>query len=273
MTFSRLTPVPPGGCPAARARAMWEGLAGVPVAFSPVVRVEVAAQSRVGRPGWVGIVVIEDAALVTAPTARVAQTVQQALGTVPVASLADAGVLGARLPVAEMLGPASLAYLDAGEFRPQDGRAPGEPRPPRGPAAAEPVALADPELRAFLAAAREEDLGESGLAEITSPAFAVREHGRVVAAVGYRDWPGGVAHLSVLTGAQARGRGLARVAASAAVMQAIHNGKLPQWRARPEASRRVARALGFRELGSQVSLSIDLAPPAAGGGRAGPLTA
>jgi RimJ/RimL family protein N-acetyltransferase len=77
-----------------------------------------------------------------------------------------------------------------------------------------------------------------------------------MAAAGYRDWPCGTAHLCVLTAAEARGRGLARVAASAAVAHAISEGKLPQWRARPEASRRVARALGFRELGSQVSIRL-----------------
>jgi len=63
----------------------------------------------------------------------------------------------------------------------------------------------------------------------------------------------------VLTAPAARGRGLARAAASAAVAHAIGEGRLPQWRARPEASRRVARALGFRELGSQVSIRLTTA--------------
>jgi len=96
---------------------------------------------------------------------------------------------------------------------------------------------------------------------LTSAVFAVCEHGQVVAAAGYRDWPCGTAHLSVLTAAAARGRGLARAAASAAVAHAIGEGKLPQWRARPEASRRIARALGFRELGSQVSIRLAGAVP------------
>ena len=101
--------------------------------------------------------------------------------------------------------------------------------------------------------------------EISTPAFTVREQGQIVAAAGYRNWPGETAHLSVLTAPAARGRGLARAAASAAVAHAIESQKLPQWRARPEASRRVARALGFRELGSQVSIRLGSAvpPPAA----------
>jgi RimJ/RimL family protein N-acetyltransferase len=228
-----------------RSRAMWESLAGVPVTFGPAVRVAVSPLSRVSPPGWVGIVVISGAAIVIAPAPPAAQAVQEALGGLPAASLTDAAVLTARLPVAERLGPASLAYLDAAEFRPQHGRAVAERSRP-----------ADEELRAFLAAADDGDAEESGLAEITSPAFAVHEDGRIVAAAGYRDWPGQVAHLSVLTAAPARGRGLARIAASAAVTHAIHAGRLPQWRARPAASRRVALALGFRELGAQVSLRL-----------------
>ncbi|MCC5575676.1 GNAT family N-acetyltransferase [Microtetraspora sp. AC03309] len=62
------------------------------------------------------------------------------------------------------------------------------------------------------------------------------------------------AQLSVLTAATYRGHGRARLVASVAVADALVNGLPPQWRARPESSRRVARALGFREFGSQTSL-------------------
>jgi hypothetical protein len=140
--------------PTARAKKLWEHLAGTAAGFAPAVSIAVSPQSRLCRPGWIGIVTIADAVLATAP------------------------------------------------------------------------------------------------------AFAVREHGQVMAAAGYRDWPCGTAHLCVLTAAEGRGRGLARAAASAAVAHAISEGKLPQWRARPGASRRVARALGFRELGSQVSIRV-----------------
>ncbi|MFF1837374.1 GNAT family N-acetyltransferase [Streptomyces sp. NPDC058231] len=45
-----------------------------------------------------------------------------------------------------------------------------------------------------------------------------------------------------------RGRGLARITGSATVARALAAGLLPQWRARVPSSRRVALALGFREL-------------------------
>jgi RimJ/RimL family protein N-acetyltransferase len=184
------------------------------------------------------------AALATAPHHETARFAERALRGLPAASLSDAGVLSSRLPVAEILGPAALAYLDPAEFRPQPG------------AVTTPLGLDHPGFRQFLLAADTDDVEESGIQEITTPAFAVRENGQVVAAAGYRDWPCSTAHLSVLTASEARGRGLARAAASAAVAHAIEAGRLPQWRARPLASQRVARALGFRDLGFQVSIRL-----------------
>uniref|UniRef100_UPI003BAB0039 GNAT family N-acetyltransferase n=1 Tax=Streptomyces sp. NBC_01001 TaxID=2903713 RepID=UPI003BAB0039 len=105
-------------------------------------------------------------------------------------------------------------------------------------------------------AAGDEDAGEAALDEITSPAFVVREQGQVVAAAGYRAWPSRTAHIGVLTAPAVRGQGLARVTGSATVAHALAAGLLPQWRARPPASRRVAASLGFEELGFQLSIEI-----------------
>jgi RimJ/RimL family protein N-acetyltransferase len=213
-----------------RARELWEFLAMAgaeasavdEAAFAPAVRVAVSPRASICPPGWAGIVVLGGAAVATAPDPETARLIEQALGGLPAASLTDAYVLRNRLPVAALLGPASLGYLDPAEFRSQPG----------------------------------DEAAESGIEELTTPAFAIRERGQVVAAAGYRDWPRQTAHLSALTAAAARGRGLARAAASAAVARAIAEGRLPQWRARPMASRRVARALGFRELGFQVSIRL-----------------
>jgi hypothetical protein len=230
-----------------RSRLLWASLAGSPAQFAARVSVAAAPQSRLGPPGWCALVTIGGSVIATAPDPAAARAVEQALAGVPAASVTDAGVLAARLSIAEILGPASLAYLDADDFRRHDG-------PPVFPAG---VA----ELGAFLAAVDPGDRNESGIEEITSPAFAVWSDSLVAAAAGYRDWPRGTAHLSVLTAPRARGRGLAKVAASAAVISALGDGRLPQWRARPDASRRVALALGFRELGAQVSFRL---PTAAG---------
>jgi GNAT acetyltransferase len=228
----------------ARARELWEYLAETG-AFAPAISVAVAPGSRLCPPGWVGIVVIGDGVLATAPDRGTARLVGQALAGLPAASLTSAGELSRRLSIAEIAGPAALAYLDPADFL-----------IPAGDVVTWPLEPEDPGLAQFVGAASADDVAESGIREITSPAFAVREHGQVVAAAGYRDWPLGTAHLSVLTAAAARDRGLARAAASGAVAHAIGEGRLPQWRARPAASRRVARALGFREVGSQVIIRL-----------------
>ncbi|MFJ1589480.1 GNAT family N-acetyltransferase [Kitasatospora albolonga] len=138
-----------------------------------------------------------------------------------------------------------MAYLS-----PEDLRPPGPTGTPT-----ERLPPGHTELRALSAEAGEADAGESGLEEITSPVFVVRDGAaRVLAAAGYAHWPRDTAHLCVLTAPGARGRGLARQVAHEATAHALAAGLLPQWRARPAASRRVAAALGYRELGGQLSV-------------------
>jgi hypothetical protein len=195
-------------------------------------------------PGWVGIVALGAGAIATAPDAGSAETVRQALDGLGVTAVTDPAVARYRLPVAEILGPATLAYCDAARFRPV------------GAGAVEMIPAGHADLRAFLAGVSAEDADESGLMDITSSAFVVRAGTGVVAAAGYRAWPGSTAHLSVLTAVEQRGRGLARVVATSAVREVLAADLLPQWRARPAASRRAARALGFDELGSQLSIRL-----------------
>ncbi|MGC5053260.1 GNAT family N-acetyltransferase [Micromonospora sp. DT48] len=231
----------------ARAREVWLEMAGVPMAFPADGGVAVAAsgRSQLCPPGWVGIVALGDAAIVTVPTERWVGIVRTALLGLPIEVLTDSERLGALLPVVEVLGPASLAYLDRGDFR------------PAGLATVEVVPGEDPDLAEFLAAVTVDDADESGLVDITSGAFVARRGDHVVAAAGYRHWPGSVAHMCVLTKLEQRGRGLARAVASAAVADSLEARLLPQWRARPESSRRVARALGFRQLGAQLSIRLE----------------
>jgi hypothetical protein len=220
-----------------RARARWAGLAGTPSFPRSGRSVVVAPGSKLCPPGWVGAVAIAGAALVTVPDVRAAAAVHRDLTGDPT----DPAAWRRAMPVVEALGPATLAYLDERDFT---GAEVGGPAVERG----DPAAL--------LAATDPDEAGESGLAEISSPAYVIRAGDRVLAAAGYAVWPGRTAHLCVLTAADARGRGLARAAAAAAVADALGTGLLPQWRARPEASRRVARALGFRELGTQLSVRL-----------------
>ncbi|MEU2079814.1 GNAT family N-acetyltransferase [Streptomyces sp. NPDC013489] len=251
-----------------RARGLWETLADAPVSFtspseptgpagateasgptSPTgPTVVVSPTSALCPPSWAGIVVLGGAAIATAPTESAAQVLRRALASVPVASLTRPEIVEAVLPVADVLGPATLAYLSSAEFRPASH--------PQG--AVETLTSADPYVQGLLRSAEPGDLAESGMEEITSPAFVVRAGTDVVAAAGYRAWPGETAHVCVLTHPRWRDRRLARHTSSAAVAHALTAGLLPQWRARPPASRRVARSLGFRELGSQLSIRLEV---------------
>ncbi|MFE9580346.1 GNAT family N-acetyltransferase [Nocardia sp. NPDC006044] len=228
-------------------RALWEGLAAVPVSFTSKIGVSVVVspEALICPPGWVGIIVLCGQAIVTAPSSAVAVAIRVAVAQLSVADLVAPDVLGGVLPLEEVLGPAVLAYVDEDGFRPAPSSLSVESLP------AEHL-----DLRKLEARSGDQDAAESGLDEISSPAFAVRDGADLIAAAGYRTWPGRTAHLSVLTAPDRRGHGLARTAASAAVAHALDAGLLPQWRARPPQSRKVAAALGFRELGTQLSIKL-----------------
>ncbi len=231
-----------------RARALWKELAARPVEFSSSpdgANVVVSPGSRLCPPLWAGIVVLGGASIITVPSMQVGQVMAGVSSKLSGEELVDEDRLREVLAILDGLGPASLFYLDRADFLPA-----------QGGAAVEEAVDGDDELAALLSRAGDEDTGESGMADITSPAFVIREYDDVVAAAGYQVWPRSVAHLSVLVAPGHRGRGLARVVASAAVAHALDAGLLPQWRARPRPSKRVALALGFRELGSQLSVRI-----------------
>ncbi|MGI5336903.1 GNAT family N-acetyltransferase [Streptomyces sp. CA-181903] len=229
-----------------RVRESWAELAGAPGRFPPEggVNVVVSPRSRLCPASWTGIVVLGDAALVTAPSGRTAELMTGVAGKLPRQALVDADRLRGVLPVRDVLGPASLFYLDRAGFR------------PARPAAVEEIPRDDDRLAALAARAGEQDAGESGLEDITSSACVLRDGDDVVAAAGFRAWPGSVAHLGVLVAPGRRGRGLARTVASEAVARALGAGYLPQWWARSHPSKRVALALGFRELGTQLSVRL-----------------
>ncbi|GLW73859.1 hypothetical protein Kpho02_61570 [Kitasatospora phosalacinea] len=230
-----------------RAADLWEGLAAGSAAFPApgAAAVVVSPRSGLCPPGWVGLLTLGGAVLATAPDARRVDLLRTALRSRPEAAR-DTALLRAALPVGRILGPAALTYLAPDALEPA-APAPGAVRrlPPHHPA-----------LRELAAGVTEEERDEADLGDITSPAFAVLCGERVLAACGYRTWPYRTAQFSVLTAPDARGRGLARTAAAAAAAHALAAGLLPQWRARVPASRRIAARLGFRELGTQLSVEL-----------------
>lgn len=222
-----------------RTRTAWCGYARTALEFPATgFTVAVSESSALCPPGWVGVVELGGAGIATVPVADLAEPVSAAL-----AAHGFDGVAG-RLPVRDTLGPATLAFLAPGDFT---APAPGTPveRLPGG----------DAGLLELFARTDPAELDESGVAGLPE-LWALRRGGRVVAVAGYARWPGEVAHVCVLTADGHRGRGHAQAVSAAAVAAALAAGLLPQWRARPVESRRVARALGFRELGGQLSLQL-----------------
>jgi RimJ/RimL family protein N-acetyltransferase len=194
----------------------------------------------------VGIVVINGAVLITAVSPAAAHQLDCALRTLALDEVTDVSALSAVLPIAEVQGPAWLSYLAQQDL------------PMRhGDQAVERLPSGHRDLTRLRDAASQDEVDESGLAEITSDAFVVRQAGEVISAAGFRRWPCNVAHMSVLTAALARGQGRATKAACAAVEEALGQDLLPQWRARPASSRRVSARLGFQELGKQLSIRLD----------------
>lgn len=225
-----------------RVRALWSALSATTVTFPDEGQVEVvvSAASLMCPPGWCGLVTVNGAAVVTVPHERSRATVVRGLAGLSMDQLTDPEVLKRHLTVEEWLGPAALAYLAGEDFIPV-------------PGAVDVITADSDELATFLASCPGHEVEESGIGDVTSPVFVVREKGVVVAACGYRIWLTQAAHLGILTSPECRGRGLARQAATAAVAEVLAAGLLPQWRARMGPSRRVAQSLGFTEMGRQLS--------------------
>jgi GNAT acetyltransferase len=231
-----------------RARIAWAGYAGLDDGFRPgQVHLGVNAGSGLCPPGWAGIVVLGDAAIVTAPAAQAERELRGALRGVPVARLTDPSVVVPAGRAAAVLGPANLAFTDPARFA-----GPGaSPRP-----ATQQMPVTDQRVQRLLSSVSAEDAAETDLARMDSAVHVVLDGDRAVAAAGYLTWPGGVAHLSVLTDTACRGRGLAKLAGAAATADALARGLLPQWRARVPASIRAAASLGFVSCGSQLCIRL-----------------
>jgi hypothetical protein len=229
----------------ARVAAAWAGLAGVEhlTRFQVLVR----PQSLLCPPGWIGVLRIHECVTAVAPTEHLATVVTDALSDLAPEDTTSPEVIRERLPaIADVLGPAGLYY----PIEPVHGGF-TSPRVDVVPAA---------QIADLLATGPPSDVEESGLAHVTSDVSVVRDdRGDVIAACGYRTWPESIAHLGVLTRADRRSLGFGRAVAVDAIGRADSEGLLPQWRARPAASRALATAIGLREVGAQLSVRLAIA--------------
>lgn len=223
------------------ARELWTQIAAAPIHFPDQgINLVVSPASGLCPAGWIGLVVLGDAAIGTAPDqARVEAMSARLAGNSP-ARLYEPAFAATAFGGTEMIGPVTLAYLATEGFRPCP-----------GPVVEELPADHD-DMRTLELLCSAEERAEVSIDQLTSPAFAIRDGREIIAAAGYVRWPRDTAHMAILTAPQARGRGLAKVAASSAIAHAFDRGVVPQWRARVPASLRVAAALGFTEVGVQI---------------------
>ena len=220
-----------------RVRRAWAAMLGVEELRTQVV---VRTESPFAPPGWVSLVRIGDALTVTVPDATLVDTFDTALAGLDAIDAVDLGVLRSRLPIADVLGPSSLFYLVA---------------PLELPPAVDVVDV--PAVAALLDAAPKADRDEAGIEHVSSGLSVVRgDDGVPIAACGATSWPQDIAHLCVLTHPEHRGRGHGRTVGQHAAVRAQRDGLIPQWRARVEASRAVARGIGFEELGTQLRVLL-----------------
>ncbi|HEX6036657.1 GNAT family N-acetyltransferase [Longimicrobium sp.] len=155
-------------------------------------------------------------------------------------------VFGERLEA--VVGPAVIAYADAGTLRPFGVDAE--------------VRLLDeadrPALRALRAAVSPEAWEHGGSTLGDAPVAGVFADGALAAVSGYEVWGRRIAHLAVVTRPDLRGRGLGAAAVALAARTALDAGLVAQYRtlASNTSSMAIARRLGF--VGYAASLAVRL---------------
>ena len=221
-----------------RAWRAWSELAGL--STSEPVQVLVAAESPLGPPGWIRVLAIGPFVAASVPREDLAEPLLAALMDLTPEEATRPDILAPRIPaVGAVLGPAALFYALADRTA-ADGH---EAEHMSGAEVADLCSSVDPD-----------ELAESGLAHIESPAFVSRAtSGAVVAACGYRRWPNGVAHFSVLTHPDHRRRGHGQRASRGAITHAVAKALLPQWRAPPRAFPTPRPQPGSVRVGAQLS--------------------
>jgi hypothetical protein len=222
-----------------RVREAWAELIGV--SHLQPLQVVVSPDSPLCPRGWIGVLGLAGSVTATVPRKGLKGEVENALSRLSADQFTTSQTLSPYLPtMTEIRGPAGLFYPD--EFA-------------AAPSAMAVEEVTVDELAPLLNDTPQTELEESAIGELSGSVFLVRAtDGTPVSASGYRVWPNGVAHISVLTSPQHRGEGHGQRVATAAILHALADGLLPQWRARPIQSQALAKRLGLVRFGEQWSI-------------------
>ena len=231
-------------------RSLWRTATSCPDGFTRPGWIVVPADGHRAAPdGWVGVVDLRGSVVVAAPTSLAPRLRSMLERTVIVGEHTDPDTASAIFgPFQQSLGPAVLLYGRPGRQASSTSTVIG------------PLANGDPRVVDVISQASPEEVDESGLTDTTSGVFVtLASTGEPVAACGWRPWPHGIAHVSVLTAAEHRAHGHGRGAALACLNAAVAARLLPQWRAvaTNQASIALATSLGMDAVGRQFSVLID----------------
>lgn len=114
-------------------------------------------------------------------------------------------------------------------------------------------------LAAALRSACPEEEWDHGGSEVgTAPASGAFIGGNLVALAGYEIWEHGIAHISIVTHPEYRGRGYGRAAVAHLMGRAFAAGLIPQYRTLDAntASIRIAESLGFERYATSVAVRL-----------------
>ncbi|MGJ9373864.1 GNAT family N-acetyltransferase [Nesterenkonia sp. CF4.4] len=186
------------------------------------------------------VVVCVDGFGIAAAPPRVLELIRQSSPE----SLLDATALARMLPAgAEPIGSADLFFAEHG---------------PRSSQVV--VSAATPsDVTAMRGGASAAEWDESGIEETEHLWSALDPAGGLAAIAGYTRWRSALAQMSVLAGPQHRSAGFAYAAAAIGTQEALGEKLIPQWRSRQgnEASGRLAKRLGFTQLGVQAAVALN----------------
>ena len=159
----------------------------------------------------------------------------------PRALLTREGALALGRPIARLVGPARIAYLQR--------------LLSTAPEAIELGSAADPSLQRLRAAVTAEEWQHANLDAATPPLFGIAADGEIAAAAGAERLQDAVAHIGVLAHPAFRGRGLARRAVQATAAASQARGLLPQYQtlAANAPALAIAAALGFELFATTLS--------------------
>lgn len=223
------------------ARRLWRTLSGDPSSLTGSTTTIIRGSRGICPPGWTGVVRLGDAFLIEAgdtdeDTVEVLQSLDDP---------SDPDLVVAALRPRETRGPGQLAYLPAGRDVVVAAVA--------GAITEEAIDA----IRPWLETNPTEDVEESSVARMDR-VLVLWDGDQIVGAAGHLEWPANVAHLGVVIAPHARQAGFGRQLAASATQRALDQRLFPQWRAAVWniASRRIARRVGYVEVGRQFSFRL-----------------